>query len=82
MRRKFRKRTKPKEQLQGLAVKVYDNNVESALKVLKRKVKNSGLMVELRKKQYFEKPSDTKRYKKNLAILRNKYKVEKEKNNQ
>ena len=36
MRRKFRKRTKPKEQLQGLAVKVYDNNVESALKVLKR----------------------------------------------
>ena len=38
-------------------------------------------MLTLRNKQYYEKPSDERRYKKNLAKLRNKYAVEKEKNN-
>ena len=36
-------------------------------------------MFDLKKKQYYEKPSDTRRYTKNLAKLRNKYKIEKEK---
>jgi len=49
-----------------------------ALKKLKRKVKNSGMMIELKKREYYEKPSKLKREKKNLAILRNKYKVQKE----
>ena len=65
----------------GLAVKVYNNNVELALKKLKRKVKNSGMLVDLRKKEYYEKPSKIRREKKNLAILRNKWAVEKEKEN-
>ena len=64
----------------GMAVKVFNNNVEGALKILKRKVKDSGLMLELKKKEYYEKPSRKRREKKNLAKLRNKYAVEKEKN--
>ena len=80
-KKKFQKR-KPKErQMMGLAVPVYNNNVELALKKLKKKVKNSNLFLDLRKKQYYEKPSKIKREKKNLAILRNKWAVEKEKEN-
>ena len=57
----------------GLVVKVYNNNVEIALKKLKRKVKDSNLFLDLKKKTYFEKPSKLKREKKNLAILRQRY---------
>ena len=47
--------------MSGLAVKVYNNNVELALKKLKKKVKDSNLFLELKKKTYFEKPSKIKR---------------------
>ena len=47
-RRNFRK--KPKDNAQGLSVTVFNNNVEEALKRLKRKVKNSDIMQDLRKK--------------------------------
>ena len=57
----------------GLSVPVYHNNVELALKKLKRKVKNSGMLLELKKRAYFQKPSKVKREKKNLAILRQRY---------
>ena len=75
-RKNFKK--KPKEEANGLQVKVYNNNVEFALKKFKRMVKNSGMMLELKKKQYYEKPSVKRREKKNLAKLRNKYKNQKE----
>ena len=78
-RRNFRKR--PKDTAQGLSVTVFNNNVEGALKVLKRKVKNSNLFLDLRKKEYYRKPSELKREKKNLAILRNKYANQKEDKN-
>ena len=57
----------------GLSVPVYHNNIELALKKLKRKVKNSGMMLDLKRKAYFEKPSKIRREKKNLAILRQRY---------
>ena len=76
-RRNFRK--KPKDESKGLSVKVWNNNVEGALKVFKRKVKDSNLMLDLKKKAYYEKPSEIKRHKKNLAKLRTKYAIEKEK---
>ena len=82
MRKKgFRKR-RPKQDLPGLQVKVYNNNVEAALKILKRKIKSSNLFQDLREKEYYTKPSTKKRYKKKLAKLRNKYKIEKEKESQ
>ena len=76
-RKNFRKR--PKDDSKGLSVKVWNNNVEGALKIFKRKVKDSNLMLDLKKKAYYEKPSEIKRHKKNLAKLRTKYAIEKEK---
>ena len=81
MRKKKNFRRKPKKQLQGLQIDVYDGNVEFALRKLKRMVKDSNLFLDLKKKQYYEKPSKIRREKKNLAILRNKWAVEKEKEN-
>ena len=76
-RRNFRK--KPKDNSIGLSVTVFNNNVDVALRILKKKVKEANLFIDLRKKEYYVKPSETKRHKKNLAKLRNKYAVEKEK---
>ena len=81
-KKKFHKKRKPRErQMMGLSVPVYNNNVELALKKLKKKVKDSDLFLELKKRSYYEKPAKIKREKKNLAILRNKWAVEKEKEN-
>ena len=82
MRRKknFRKK-RPKDNAVGLSVTVFNNNVEGALKVLKKKVKNANLFLDLRKKEYYIKPSEEKRHKRNLAKLRNKYKNQKEQKN-
>ena len=79
MRKRKNFRKKPKDNSVGLSVTVFNNNVEEALKRLKRKVKNSDLMQDLRKKEYYIKPSIIKREKINLAKLRNHYKVLKEK---
>ena len=78
-RRNFRK--KPKDTAQGLSVTVFNDNVEEAIRRLKRKVKNSNLMQDLRDREYFIKPSIIKREKRNLAKLRNQYQVQKEKEN-
>ena len=72
---------RPKDNAVGLAVTVHNNNVEGALKILKRKVKNSNIMQDLRQREHFIKPSVIKREKINLAKLRNHYAVLKEKNN-
>jgi small subunit ribosomal protein S21 len=81
MKQKKNFRRKPKKQLQGLQIEVYNNEVEKAMKILKRKVKDSNLFIDLRKKEYYEKPSRVKREKRNLAKLRNQYQVQKEKEN-
>ena len=78
-RKNFRKKPKGKR-MEGLQVEVYNNNVDKALRILKKKVKEANLFIDLRKKEYYEKPSKIKREKKNLAKLRNKYSIEKEKN--
>ena len=54
-------------------------SVEKAISIFKKKVKKSGLMLELRKRSFYVKPSAIKREEKNKPILRNKYKVLKEK---
>ena len=78
-RKNFRKR--PKDDSKGLSVKVWNNNVEGALKVFKRKVKDSNLFMELREKEFYEKPSKKRREKKNLQRLRYKYKNLKDQKN-
>tara|TARA_Y100001949_G_C15715399_1_gene212769 strand:- start:182 stop:379 length:198 start_codon:yes stop_codon:yes gene_type:complete len=54
-------------------------SIEKALSIFKRKVKQSGMMLELRERSYYRKKSDLLRERKKKAILRNKYKVLKEK---
>ena len=66
--------------MMGLSVPVYNNNVEMALKKLKRKVKNSGILLELKRQSYYEKPSKVRREKRNLAIARQRYQQKKENN--
>jgi len=74
-----RKHRKPREK-RGLRIDVKHNNVEFALKKFKRMVKDSGIMLEVKRNTYYEKPSETKREKRNLAKLRNKYNQQKENN--
>jgi len=47
-----------------VTVIVKGNNVEKALRVLKKKVQKNGLLKELRERQYYQKPSEIKRAKK------------------
>ena len=54
-----------------MEVKVKKNNVEFALRLLKRKIKDSGLMVELRERQYYKKPSAKKSEERKLGKVRN-----------
>jgi len=65
--------------MSGLRVDVKNNNIEFALKKFKRMVRDSELMVELRNRSFYEKPSMVKREKKNLQKSRHKY--EQKKNN-
>ena len=65
--------------MNGLRVDVKNNNIEFALKKFKRIVKDSELMLELRERTFYQKPSMVKREKKNLQRSRHKY--EQKKNN-
>jgi small subunit ribosomal protein S21 len=67
-------RKKKRNNNRALYVEVIDNNIELALKQLKQRVKDSNLMVELKEKAYYQKPSAKRRHVKNLAKLRTKYK--------
>ena len=53
-------------------IKVNNNNVEKAISKLKKQVKETKLMLELREKEYFTKPSALKREKRAKARLRQK----------
>ena len=73
------KHRKEKEK-KGLRIDVRGNNVEWALKKLKRMVKDSGMILELKKRSYYKKKSEARREKKNLQALRHRYNQEKENN--
>ena len=73
-------RHKKKREQKGLRVDVRGNNVEWALKKLKRKVKDSGQILELKRRTYYEKPSAEKREKKSAQKARYKYQNKKENN--
>ena len=49
--------------MNGLRVEVKNNNVDFALRKFKRIIKNSDLMLDLKKKTYYEKPSKKRREK-------------------
>jgi small subunit ribosomal protein S21 len=53
-----------------LYVEVRNNNVDRAIRLLKRKLTDEGVFQKLREKQSYEKPSDKKRREKRAAITR------------
>ena len=58
----------------AIKVVVRNNNIEKALSIFKRKVKDSGLIYELRERECYKKPSELKKEKKNKAKARNHWK--------
>ncbi len=48
-------------------IKVYGNNVEKALKALKRQLQREGLFREIKKRSFYEKPSEKKKRKQKEA---------------
>ena len=70
-----------KERVQkGLRIDVRGNNVEWALKKMKRMVKDSGQILELKRRTYYEKPSAVRREKKSAQVARYRYQDKKENN--
>ncbi len=67
-KRDNRKPRPPK--LPGMAVAVVDNNVERAMRKLKKMLLKEGVMQELRDRRYYMKPSFVKREDKKRAIRR------------
>ena len=80
--RKHRKGNyKKKREQRGLRVDVRNNNVEGALKIFKRMIKESGMILELKKRSYYKKKSQERREKKNMQSLRHRYQAEKDDQN-
>jgi len=55
-----------------VSVKVRNNNIQKALSIFKRRVKDSDHLFELRRRKEFLKPSVTKRRAKQVAIHKQK----------
>jgi small subunit ribosomal protein S21 len=53
-----------------LQVLVRDNNVDQAMRVLKKKLQREGFYRELRRKKFYEKPSERKAREKSEAMRR------------
>tara|TARA_R110001592_G_scaffold300130_2_gene571246 strand:- start:5 stop:232 length:228 start_codon:yes stop_codon:yes gene_type:complete len=58
----------------SIKVVVKHNNVEKAISIFKRKVKDSGMMYDLREREFYKKPSAIKKEMKNKAKARNHWK--------
>ena len=56
----------------SIYVEVRGNNVEKAMRVLKRKIQKQGLVKEIRDRQYYKKPSDKRveRLKERTRVLK------------
>ena len=53
-----------------VAIVVRNNNVDQAMRVLKKKLQKEGVLREIKSRQYFEKPSAKKARKKAEGIKR------------
>ena len=71
------KRRNRKDYPNGLKVEVRNNNVEKALRDLKQLLKENDWVIELRKNDFYRKPSDIRREKKAKSRARIKYQQKK-----
>lgn len=58
------------KKVQQVEVKVRDNQVDKALRVLKRKLQAEGIFREMRQREFYESPSEKRRREKNEATRR------------
>ena len=56
--------------LKAITVKVQDNDLEKAMRILKKKIQNDGLFKRLKLKKSYEKPSEYRRRKAREALRR------------
>jgi len=61
----------------GSKVYVKNDNVEQALRKFKKKIQNSGLLLDLRAKEFYEKPTSVRKRKKASAKARWRKEVQK-----
>ena len=61
----------------SITIEVRRGNVEQAMRVLKRKVQKEGIVKELKRRQFYMKPSEIKREKKKEGIKNVKKKMAK-----
>lgn len=54
--------------MKEIQVKVLNNDLEKAMRILKKKIQNDGLFKRLKLKKGYEKPSEFKRRKKREAL--------------
>ena len=53
-----------------MEIRVYDRDVEKAIRLLKRKMQHDGLFRELKNRRFYEKPSLKKKRKRREAQIR------------
>ncbi len=56
--------------LKNIEVRVIDNDLEKAMRILKKKIQNDGLFKRLKLKKSYEKPSEYRRRKQREAARR------------
>ena len=54
----------------AIEIRVFNNNVEKAIRVLKKKMLKDGVIKELKQRRYYEKPSEMKLRKQKENIRR------------
>lgn len=65
------------EGLSGLRVEVRNGDVTKAMRIFKKKVQDSGILQELKEREYYEKPTTKRKKAKAAAKARWKKKLEK-----
>ncbi len=56
--------------MKHIQVKVYDSDLEKAMRILKKKIQNDGLFKRLKLKKSYEKPSEYRRRKQRESLRR------------
>ncbi|MFO7558761.1 MAG: 30S ribosomal protein S21 [Desulfobacterales bacterium] len=56
--------------MKEIEVRVLDNDLEKAMRILKKKIQNDGLFKRLKLKKSYEKPSEYRRRKQREALRR------------
>ena len=65
--------------MRNIQVRVMDNDLEKAMRILKKKIQNDGLFKRLKLKKGYEKPSEYRRRKQREALRRQRISASKNK---